>query len=417
MRPSARCAAVVAILAMTVSACGTDQAEPDSAVTTAMQETAEPVGHRVPTVPPADPPSGGAVPGAPREAQPAPSAPELAETVEVHRPSLLVRFDPTTFEAMRPARGVGGVAAMAGASEFELQLRGPKGDAETLMAVAVDPEGFRPLTPEVTAQTVGVWERMLDGEIVLRHDAAQRLGIQLGDMVTVAGPTATREVRVGAFASNGAPPLGDLLVPWGLGRELGAPGVNLVAVAATEAADAGDLGAAVVDALGGGEVELRDAPEQYRARVVGPVEFEPFSYTELGDGMIVIDPAWVGRWIVWVDLPRVGATRVHRVMAPQLLAAFQEVAAAGLMEHFKPEQFGGGWVPRHIDWDPTKPLSMHAWGLAIDLNTHDNWLGETPQMDRRVVEIFERWGFEWGGHWKRPDGMHFELDRVVSVDG
>jgi hypothetical protein len=29
-------------------------------------------------------------------------------------------------------------------------------------------------------------------------------------------------------------------------------------------------------------------------------------------------------------------------------------------------------------------------------------------MDPRVVEIFQRWGFNWGGLWERPDPMHFE---------
>jgi hypothetical protein len=25
------------------------------------------------------------------------------------------------------------------------------------------------------------------------------------------------------------------------------------------------------------------------------------------------------------------------------------------------------------------------------------------------VEIFDRWGFTWGGSWLVPDGMHFEF--------
>jgi hypothetical protein len=29
-------------------------------------------------------------------------------------------------------------------------------------------------------------------------------------------------------------------------------------------------------------------------------------------------------------------------------------------------------------------------------------------MDPRIVDIFRRWGFAWGGTWVRPDGMHFE---------
>jgi hypothetical protein len=35
-------------------------------------------------------------------------------------------------------------------------------------------------------------------------------------------------------------------------------------------------------------------------------------------------------------------------------------------------------------------------------------------MDARIVEIFDRWGFAWGGRWSRPDGMHFELGALLD---
>jgi hypothetical protein len=61
-------------------------------------------------------------------------------------------------------------------------------------------------------------------------------------------------------------------------------------------------------------------------------------------------------------------------------------------------------------------LSMHAFGLAFDINTSTNQLGTQGDMHPRVVEILERWGFEWGGRWRpRPDPMHFELVRLVQT--
>jgi hypothetical protein len=102
-------------------------------------------------------------------------------------------------------------------------------------------------------------------------------------------------------------------------------------------------------------------------------------------------------------------------MVAQLRGALQEVADRGLAHLIDPGQYGGCWVPRHIDWNPSKALSMHSWGLAVDLNVSTNGLGQPPQMDPRVVEIFDRWGFVWGGRWTRPDGMHFELGAVLDT--
>lgn len=56
-------------------------------------------------------------------------------------------------------------------------------------------------------------------------------------------------------------------------------------------------------------------------------------------------------------------------------------------------------------------LSMHAYGIAIDLNPAPNALGTRGVMPAWVVDAFEAHGFTWGGRWKgkRCDPMHFEL--------
>lgn len=53
--------------------------------------------------------------------------------------------------------------------------------------------------------------------------------------------------------------------------------------------------------------------------------------------------------------------------------------------------------------------SLHSWGLAIDINANWNKLGNTPTMSKELVACFTEAGFEWGGNWSRPDGMHFQL--------
>ena len=53
--------------------------------------------------------------------------------------------------------------------------------------------------------------------------------------------------------------------------------------------------------------------------------------------------------------------------------------------------------------------SLHAWGLAFDINAAWNRYGAVPTLNRDLVEIFLACGFDWGGYWRTPDGMHFQL--------
>lgn len=57
-------------------------------------------------------------------------------------------------------------------------------------------------------------------------------------------------------------------------------------------------------------------------------------------------------------------------------------------------------------------MSLHSWGIAVDLNAAWNGLGKTPQLSPGFVKCFEDAGFDWGGRWSRPDGMHFQLSKI-----
>jgi hypothetical protein len=100
---------------------------------------------------------------------------------------------------------------------------------------------------------------------------------------------------------------------------------------------------------------------------------------------------------------------------PQLAAALSEIEEEGLAKNINPGDYGGCYVPRFIGRDPRRGLSFHAFGLAVDLNVEGNYYGTRGNMDPRVVEIFEKWGFEWGGRWSTPDPMHFQLDRLIQT--
>ena len=56
--------------------------------------------------------------------------------------------------------------------------------------------------------------------------------------------------------------------------------------------------------------------------------------------------------------------------------------------------------------------SLHSWAIAIDINAAWNRLGHQPQMSAELVKCFTDAGFDWGGIWTRPDGMHFQLKEI-----
>ena len=57
-------------------------------------------------------------------------------------------------------------------------------------------------------------------------------------------------------------------------------------------------------------------------------------------------------------------------------------------------------------------MSLHSWGIAIDVNAFENGLGQNPRLSPGFVKCFTDNGFDWGGIWTRKDGMHFQLARI-----
>jgi hypothetical protein len=57
-------------------------------------------------------------------------------------------------------------------------------------------------------------------------------------------------------------------------------------------------------------------------------------------------------------------------------------------------------------------LSLHSWGIAIDVNAAWNGLHKKPTLSSGFVKCFTDNGFTWGGNWRRSDGMHFELSKI-----
>ena len=141
--------------------------------------------------------------------------------------------------------------------------------------------------------------------------------------------------------------------------------------------------------------------------------FGDFQIKERDGVWITTEPSWREENIQQKRMPILGLTRCHRLMWEPLEGALNQIVAEGLQDSLSVEEFrtsGGCYAPRRINrFDAGGSISRHAWGIAIDINTKS---GYPP----RVVEIFNDWGFAWGGTWTSPDEMHFELrDLSASV--
>ena len=57
-------------------------------------------------------------------------------------------------------------------------------------------------------------------------------------------------------------------------------------------------------------------------------------------------------------------------------------------------------------------MSLHSWGIAIDVNAFENGLNMQPKLSAGFVKCFTDAGFVWGGLWQRKDGMPFQLSKI-----
>jgi len=142
---------------------------------------------------------------------------------------------------------------------------------------------------------------------------------------------------------------------------------------------------------------------------------------------IRITDNWASTNIVQVDIPQLrGKTGApssamvpfHRQGAAQLKALWQDWEDAMLLPLVL--SFAGTWAPRFVRGSKTY-LSNHAWATAFDINANFNALGAVPALVgktgsvRKLVALANENGFYWLGHSSsRPDGMHFEMARVIE---
>ena len=122
---------------------------------------------------------------------------------------------------------------------------------------------------------------------------------------------------------------------------------------------------------------------------------------------LTMDTSWYDAHISTRSVPLLGDVTCNDALFPMLIGALRQVQDRGPRQRASTSTpaatHRGRWRGRRSHRPP-----QHAYGAAIDINAPENPYGGTPTMDPRIVKIFEHWGFDWGGDFLIPDGMHFE---------
>lgn len=160
-----------------------------------------------------------------------------------------------------------------------------------------------------------------------------------------------------------------------------------------------------------------------RAAVFEAFEYEPAPTADDPEAIRVLGD-WVSRNVASVELPQLAGVagapssyrvQFHRKAQGQLRDLWRAWEAAGFLRQVL--SWGGSYAPRFVRGSHSS-LSNHAFASAFDVNVRWNGFGRPPARVgqegsvRELVPIANDHGFYWGGHFSRPDGMHFEIARL-----
>lgn len=137
---------------------------------------------------------------------------------------------PAAPNVLEQVRGTPGVAR----ASLVRVARVPVGaGGDSLVVASVDPPEYRSMAPQVTADELGVWQRLDEGALVVMHEHAERLALDLGGTVRLGGEHGP-DLRVGAVASNGVPPVAEAIVDRATGARLGLDAVPATILVVTD---------------------------------------------------------------------------------------------------------------------------------------------------------------------------------------
>ena len=221
----------------------------------------------------------------------------------------------------------------------------------------VDPRTFRSFTPQGTANHQPLWDRIMAGDVAVSHEFGTNHDVPLGarlatDVDTVLGEP--QVLRVGAFATNGTPPVADAIV---LDGTLPPDGTSLLYVALDAEASAGATVAALDD-LGYRAAEILD-PRAPRSETIVPAE--GITAENVWDHLALCESS--GDWHINTGNGYYGGIQF-------LPESWAMVGGRGLPhEHSREEQIYRGSLLWQIQGWEAWPQCARRLGLIVDRDT------------------------------------------------
>lgn len=140
-----------------------------------------------------------------------------------------------------------------------------------------------------------------------------------------------------------------------------------------------------------------------------------YNYEDIKDGFVRILGDWQKENIVPMYIPlfhpktnKQLKIHCHKKVHNNLLHLFSTYVVQGYAEAY-PIRMIGCFAARHKMSNPKRSLSLHAYGVAVDINWDKNKVGSSGDIPAGIVALFKQFGWSWGGFWTKPkDPMHFQ---------
>ena len=283
------------------------------------------------------------------------------------------------------------------------------------MATMIAPAEFlRAVGGDVLVEAAG------PGKVLMGERSAAVRGAKVGDVLTLRDIKFRKhEFVIGAIVSNDFVDYGDLFMTSESATVLGAINISRVTITGISTPKAVLSALAANGFVINNSLRLRTSwDRQNPDGTLGTASVKKllgeFAFRPTGGAGIQIETMWLYRNILFSHrFTSIGLrNNCHKVVVGAIERALNEIKAAGLSKKIdlqNSNRYGGCFVARYNRLAGTFGApSRHAYGMAVDINTTTNAQGAIPQMDCRIVRIFRKWGFAWGGNFWPLDGMHFE---------